>query len=108
MTCIEELPHIQADVVDPLASTDYRPLGVHVGDDVQFAISTAEDTGITFPMLIDYDSSLLSLYSRVGENVILFPLAYLFSRALEVTRIYTETEPTTSALKQHIEAELAK
>jgi acetoacetate decarboxylase len=83
-------------------------MGVHTGPDVRFAISTVTDTGVTFPMVIDYDSSILGRYTRTGEGVILFPLAYLFDRGLKVNSMYIETEPTTASLKADIEALLAQ
>ena len=104
MTCVEELPSLQAELVEPLADTAFNPLGIHVGDDVRFAVSIAEDSGISFPMLIDYDNVILRRYQRIGEGVILFPLGYLLTRNLAVDTIYTVDEPPIEALKASVEA----
>ena len=103
MTCVEELPSLQTELVAPLSDTAFNPLGIHVGDDVRFAISTAVDTGITFPMLIDYDSVILRRYQRYGEGIVVFPLGYLLTKTLAVDSIYTVDEPTIESLTTTIE-----
>lgn len=100
------MPHIESQVHGPLASKGYHAFGVHVGDDVRFAIKTKLETGISFAMLIDYDNHIKRLYSRVGENVILFPLAYLSNCDGKINTIYTIDEPTIPSLIADIEASL--
>ncbi len=99
-TCADELPHIESEL-NQKCSPDFLPLSVHSGPDVAYAFKTANDKGITFPMVFDFDSTVLDLYSRIGTGVPLFPLAYLVHQGT-VTDIYTDVEPTIESLKETI------
>lgn len=98
------MPRIDSQVYAPLASQGYNAYGVHIGQDVGFAISSKNDTGIGFPMLIDLDSAGLLAYGRVGSGALLFPLAYLIDKSGVINTIYTDEEPTLADLKATIEA----
>jgi len=102
------LPLINESCHVPLASQGYQGLGIHVGDDAPFANKTRSDTGIGFPMVIDWDNSILGAYSRVGEDVALFPLAYLVDKKSDVRNIYLNVEPPLSELVDTIKALLAE
>lgn len=77
-----------------------------MGTDYGFGAKTVADTGITFGMMIDYDSDLLGRYTRAGSGVILFPLAYLVDKAGIIQKIYTQDEPTLPDLKAEVEKHL--
>jgi peroxiredoxin len=102
-TCAEALPEIEAELNQPLASQGYQGLCIHVGPDVAYGISTANDTGITFPMVLDFDNTVLTLYSRIGSGSPLFPLAYLTNRDLSISDIYVDDEPLIGDLKTRVQ-----
>ena len=102
------MPLIEKDYHQPLSAQGYRALAVHVGDSVGNAVSSAMSTGITFPEIIDFDSSVLQHYSRVGEGVDVFPLAYLVDRSGVIRHIYTQTEPPPATLMADVQALLSE
>ncbi len=102
------MPRVEQHIHQALLGTAYTPLAVHVGDDVPNAVGSKRSTKITFPMLIDYDNAVVDAYNRIGEQLTLFPLAYLIDKKGIVRHIYKETEPELTALRADIDALLAE
>ncbi len=102
------MPRVEQEIHQPLLGTLYTPLAIHVGSDVANAVGSKKSTGVTFPMLIDYDNAVVDQYNRLGEGITLFPLGYLIDKRGKVRRIYKETEPSLGSLRAEIDALLAE
>lgn len=86
----------------------FLPLGIHIGEDIANALQTAKDRGVTFPIAIDAENAVLRDYTRIGEGINLFPLAYLIDKKGVIRKIYTVEEAPHEDLKAQIEALLAE
>ena len=81
---------------------------VHVGAQLLYAQQICLDAQLSFPMILDLDSTILDLYGRVGEDVKLFPLGYLIDSQGIVRDVFTDEEPNAEILKSKIEELLAQ
>ncbi len=102
------MPRIEESINQVHGDKGYVGLGVHVGDDVAFAAKVRAETGITYPMVIDYDNVLLHQYARVGTAAPLFPLAYLIDKGGNIAEIYTTEEPPLDELSARVGELLAE
>ncbi|MFT7621581.1 MAG: peroxiredoxin [Myxococcota bacterium] len=102
------MPRIEEHINAVYAGSGYRAMGVHVGPDVAFAVKSREDTGISFPVIVDVDASLLDAYTRVGSGAPVFPLAYLIDKVGRIAEIYEMDEPLLTDLASRIEQLLSE
>lgn len=86
----------------PYAGLGLRPIGINTGPDLTGAKDIFLESGMTFPMLLDVDESLLAEYKRVGEDVVPFPLGYLVDRTGTLRAIYAGSEPSMAELEDQI------
>lgn len=102
------MPRVEADVHQVYKAQSFQALAIHVGDSISNAIASERSTGLTFPLLVDIDSAVVTNYNRLGEGVALFPLAYLIDKKGVIRQIYKGEEPAMASLKTEIEALIAE
>ena len=87
------MPLVQTKFQDVYGPQGFQVLGIHVGKEVYNAVSSAVNTGVQFPTLVDIDGSSLVDYGRYGEGVVVFPLGYVIDREGIIQAVYTAEEP---------------
>jgi peroxiredoxin len=97
------LPLVDKDIHQVYRSQGFTALVIHVGEQVAYAQQICTDLKLTFPMVLDVNGSTLDSYSRVGENVALFPLGYLVDKQGVVQGVYTNDEPEQEPFLTKIE-----
>jgi peroxiredoxin len=104
--CRKEMPHIENEIWLPLKEKDFILVGLDRNEPLDVATKFAQSAKITYPLALDPDAKVFSLYANkeagVTRNVIIDPQG----KIIYLTRLYDEKE--FNSMKDTIFSRVAK
>ena len=103
--CRKEMPFIESDIWQKHKSNkNFVLLGIDLKEDAETIKKFAQKTGVTYPIVLDENGEIFSLYTKKGAGVTRNILIDKDGKILFLTRLYDEVE--FANLKKNIEKAL--
>ena len=103
--CRKEMPFIESDIWQKHKNNkNFVLLGIDLKEDAETIKKFAQKTGVTYPIVLDENGEIFSLYTKKGAGVTRNILIDEKGKIVFLTRLYDETE--FANLKKNIEKAL--
>lgn len=91
--CIKEMPHIEKDIWHELKSNpDFALYGIDLKESAQKTEAFAKRIAITYPITLDLDGSIFSLFTSKGAGVTRNIIIDRSGKIIFLTRLYDNKE----------------
>ncbi len=91
--CIKEMPHIEKDIWQELKNNkEFALYGIDLREDKKKVEAFADRIGITYPLTMDEDGSIFSLFTSEGAGVTRNIVLDRDGKIIFLTRLFDEKE----------------